>query len=588
MRVLLLILILLNVAMAGSKIDDWDYNATQEPVEPTIASIPKSSPIRIKKVIPYTGGGGAFCSAPNMSSKKMIGFSVGGAKDANNFYDNIANGYLPKIGSITYEGVFYNHYFDTGKGNKVCKDMFCPSYTTAVQKSIFNEAKEYYLSVGLNSNIKDSDFKRKKLNIVVVLDISGSMGSSFDQYYYDHGKKIKSDSQLSKIKIANQAIVAMIKHLKGYDSLGVVLFDDRAYRAKPLRRVELTDMKAIKKHILDLTSRGGTNWSAGYKAGVSLFKDALKDPKEYENRIIFLTDAMPNRGELSKKGLFGMVDDASKKGIFTTFIGIGVDFNSDLVEQVSKTKGANYFAVHSLKEFKKRLDEEFDYMVTPLVFDLKMSIDSENYEIKDIYGSPEADKKSKTVMFVNTLFPSKTEDEKTKGGVILVKLKKIGKGSDLKLKVSYKTRDGKVYTNTQKVELTDDLHYDNSGIKKAILLSEYVSVIKNWIVDTRASCNNKDLPPIAYPTDRCCFGCYTPEPWENPNYKRVKTWEKHPCQLKVSQGYKKLFSIFAQKYKKDMKTLGDKSLEKEYKTLKQLINYKKEDNTKVDDWVIGR
>ena len=33
--------------------------------------------------------------------------------------------------------------------------------------------------------MKEADFARKKLNLVIVLDISGSMGSQYNQYYYD-------------------------------------------------------------------------------------------------------------------------------------------------------------------------------------------------------------------------------------------------------------------------------------------------------------------------------------------------------------------------------------------------------------------
>ena len=44
-----------------------------------------------------------------------IGFSIGGAKDINNFRENIKNGYFPIYTDITYNGLFYNYYFDTGK-----------------------------------------------------------------------------------------------------------------------------------------------------------------------------------------------------------------------------------------------------------------------------------------------------------------------------------------------------------------------------------------------------------------------------------------------------------------------------------------
>ena len=44
--------------------------------------------------------------------------------------------------------------------------------------------------------------------------------------------------------------------------------------------------------------------------------------------------------------------------------GVGLDFNTELVESITKVKGANYFAVHSPGEFRRRLVDEFDYAVT--------------------------------------------------------------------------------------------------------------------------------------------------------------------------------------------------------------------------------
>jgi len=142
-------------------VDDWDYNATKQTLSTKSA-----------RVMPMA------TAAPMM--RKSLGLAVGGAKDADNFYENLKNDYLPKIDSITYEGVFYDHYFKSQNSDE-CKDLFCPTYTTAVDKNPFGESTEYWLSVGLDSNIKNME--RKKLNIVVVLDISGSMGSPFDQYY---------------------------------------------------------------------------------------------------------------------------------------------------------------------------------------------------------------------------------------------------------------------------------------------------------------------------------------------------------------------------------------------------------------------
>jgi len=253
--------LLFSMSKHQNKIDDWDENATnpKEQLDTSGAIQPTNM------------------SAPMVKMKAMkmsLGLSVGGAKDANNFYENLKNNYLPKLESITYEGVFYDHYFKQKEQN--CKELFCPNFETAIRDEMFSGKKEHFLSVGLSSNLDSTTFKRKKLNLVVVLDISGSMSSPFDRYYYDGKNNDHEESEKSKMEIANHSIASMIDHLAGHDSFGVVLFDNNSYLAKPLREVAKTDMKAIKGHILDLRSKGGTNWSAGYKSGLKLFDGVEK------------------------------------------------------------------------------------------------------------------------------------------------------------------------------------------------------------------------------------------------------------------------------------------------------------------------
>ena len=595
------VLIILSVSCVISysssekKIDDWQYNATIEIEEG------RSLPASLSRL---KGGSIRMQMAPSSQTfSKTLGLSVGGARDANNFYENIKHGYLPKIHSITYEGVFAEHYFDI-ETKEQCNELFCPNFFTAVIKNPYTQEVEYYINAGLASGIKEKDFKRKKLNLVIVLDISGSMSSPFNAYYYDRGKKVKApkeDLNKSKMQIANESIVAMFNHLTDDDRLGIVLFDDRAYLAKPLRLVKYTDMEAIKRHVLELQPRGGTNWSAGYKKGLSLFEkleQALRNQDEYENRIIFLTDAMPNRGELSEHGLFGLFKKASNKGIYTTFIGIGVDFNNDLVHLVSRTKGANYFSVHSSTAFKKRMDKEFDYWVTPLVFDLKMELISNNFSIDAIYGAPEADKKNGTLFYLGTLFPSDTKDERVKGGIILVKLKK-GPDSTTNafLRLSYKDRSGKIHKIKKKVSFSKCCYYENSAIRKGILLAQYVSLMQNWLIDARKECNDYVSSPQPVPPIR--KKPYPPEPPhilkqkalsyppDRPEWVYIKSWERRSCPLKVSPGYKKLFSFFFNYFKNEISALNGSDLKKELDTVKFLADLKKNnDKEKIDDWQI--
>ncbi|MBU7017178.1 MAG: VWA domain-containing protein [Theionarchaea archaeon] len=524
----------------GEKIDDWQYE-------------PGPSPMVL------------YHTAP-MLMEGTIGLSAGGAKDINNFRENIKNNYLPLLTDITYEGLFYSYFFDTGEKEK-CTELFCPSYSYAITEDPFSQKVEYYMAVGLNSGIRESDFERKKLNLVIVLDISGSMSSSFDEYYYDKFGNLMTiepeDSGMSKMEIANHSVVSLLSHLTEEDRLGVVLYNDEGYLAKPLRSVSETDMEAIKNHILEINAGGGTYMSAGMEIATGLF-EGLPVDEEYENRIIFLTDAMPNIGETKKEGLLGMTEKNAESHVYTTFIGIGVDFNTELVEYITKIRGANYYAVHSSKQFKERMDEEFEYMVTPLVFNLELMLESSGYEIEMVYGSPEADEATGQLMKVNTLFPSKKEEGETKGGLILLKLKKLSPDGQLMLRVTYEDRKGVIHTSEEPVvfQERDAEFFENSGIRKGVLLVRYANLMKNWINDERKSIQEGIPVEPSVNTEVGIVICV-----------QLGEWERQSILLRVSEGYRELFETFKEYFIREMREIGDETLEQELQILDKLITH---------------
>jgi len=541
---------LILLAISGSTLLLIGYEST--PIQPLGSPIGPVGPPSI----------GLPSYAPAAYESK-IGFSTGGAKDIGNFRENIQNNYLPLPSDITYEGLFYDYYFDTGQTQE-CTKLFCPSYTYAFSEDPFSKEGEYYLQVGLNSGI--TEFQRKKLNLVIVLDISGSMGSSFSSYYYDTLglEENPEDQDKSKMEIANEAVVGLIKHLNDDDYFGVVVFDDEAYIGKYLSRVGDTNMEAIKQHILELQDQGGTNMEAGYKTGTELFdRFQNADPKEYENRIIFLTDAMPNLGDLSEEGLLGMTKTNANNGIYTTFIGIGVDFNTELIETMTKIRGANYYSVHSAKEFKERMDDEFEYMVTPLVFDLELTLEAEGYEIEIVYGSPEANEATGQLMKVNTLFPSKQKEGETRGGIVLLKLKKTT-GGTIKLKTTYKDRDGKEDGQEVTIQLSEVAPntYQNLGIRKGILLSRYANVMKHWMIEERKSVDkNQTVRVLITIEDGIVIPIDIP----------LGRWERKSVELKVTDDYKKIFSTFKNHLIAENKVLKDETLQQEIDLLDLLL-----------------
>jgi Ca-activated chloride channel family protein len=525
------------------------------------------------------GGSSSVTPSPSTSSsmyssssryEDTIGFSTGGAKNIVNFRENIDNGYLPLPTDVTCEGLFYDYYFDTVM-SQPCDELFCPSYSTAVTRDPISHQTEYYLSVGLNSGLKESDFQRKQLNLVIVLDISSSMTENFDQYYYD-GNRDSYDNEgifrKTKIDCAKDAVVTVLRQLNEDDRIAVVLFNGDAILASAWERAKEWTIRRIEDDIWDIRATGSTNMDAGMKMASDLFRiNGLYDQREYENRIIVLTDAQTNTGDTSSTGLYRDVEKNAEKRIYTTFVGIGVDFNTQLIELISKTKGANYYAVHSPGEFREKMEDEFEFMVTPLVFDLELKFESRGWRIERVFGNPGADMDSGRLMTINTLFPSKSKGGNTKGGIVLLKLRRLTSEDDdrIYLRVDYEDRNGRDGSSRSVIRLDDvePEHFDNTGIQKGVLLSRYAALLQNWMLDERTYLrdNSRWKARIDEDTGISC------------NLDYSHNWERQSVRLKVSEPYSWLFGKFSQYFKDEMNDIGDYTLEQELDILDELAEY---------------
>ncbi|MFC1900952.1 VWA domain-containing protein [Chloroflexota bacterium] len=504
----------------------------------------------------------------NGSSSSTVGLAVGGAKDVNNFRENINNDYSPLPTDISYEGLFYDYYFDTEEDTE-CRKLFCPSYSLAIAPDPFSGKPDYYLSVGLNSGLQERDFQRKKLNLVIVLDISSSMRGEFDRYYYDRfGNEIDvgyDKMNRKKIEVALESVISIIDHLDEDDRFGLVLFNGSARLAEPLVRMDYANINRLKDRIRKITTSGSTRLSAGMQMATGLYEDLpYYDPSEYENRIIFLTDAMPNQGDTSKTGLLGMAENNADNRIHTTFIGIGVDFNTELVDYITRIRGANYYSVQYAKQFRERMENEFEHMVTPLVFNLQLTLHARGWDILKVYGSPEADEATGELMKVNTLFPSEKKGGETRGGIVLLKLKRTGSGHSLRLRTSYEDRNGNPDYSETSIVFHDETSvlYENSGIRKAILLSRYADLMKNWTIDEREHAH------LSYPWNPCVDdeeGIIVPP--------ALGQWERQSLPLMISECYRVLFEEFLDYFRYEMGILYDETLSQEVDIMEKLIHY---------------
>ncbi|QLH79893.1 VWA domain-containing protein [Halosimplex rubrum] len=504
-------------------------------------------------------------TATAVAADGSVGLAAGGAKDIGTFRRNVEEGYLPLPESLSYEGMFYDYYFETGDPGRLCGATFGPAYSPAVTADPLSGETERYLTVGLNSGLAADEFERKRLNLTVVVDVSGSMSDEFDDYYYDqfgNEQTPKGDTDRKKIEVAREALVALTEQLRPGDRLGVVLYDDESTVAKPLRPVEATDMDAIRDHIReDIEAGGGTRLSAGVADATDMLREYDDaDRAVYENRTIVLTDAMPNLGETDAGDLRGRLADNADRQRYTTFVGVGVDFNAELVDAITSIEGANYYSVHSADEFTRRLGEEFKYMVTPLVFDLELSLDAAGYDIERVYGTTAAEEATGRIMHVNTLFASPSEGGKSRGGVVLVQVDRQSADAVLDLTVTWTDRRGRSHENATRIRFPDAEpdYYANSGVRKAVLLSRYADLLKNWMVDER---EREDETPA--PDD----GIQVPPPEE-----QLGKWEQQSVPLTVSDTYEQRIRAFREYFRAEMDAIGDEALAQEVEIMGPILD----------------
>merc|ERR1712060_736445 len=120
--------------------------------------------------------------------------------------------------------------------------------------------------------------------------------------------------------------------------------------------------------------------------------------------------------------------------------------------------------------------------------------------IEESFGSGDDEKAiddGGEVMNVKSMFPSQhDENDQVKGGVVVLKLKSAVNGKknasyNMEIRSVYKDVDGKEYKLENSVLFgggeenmnfkKDEEYFDNSGIRKALLLVRYVQLLKLWM-----------------------------------------------------------------------------------------------------------
>jgi Ca-activated chloride channel homolog len=182
---------------------------------------------------------------------------------------------------------------------------------------------DMYATVDIKAvNYKGAE--RPALNISIVVDRSGSMS----------GEKIE------QVKDAARQMVGL---LGDKDRVSIVSYGSDVTIEFPAQLATTENRAQMINVINRMEVSGGTNLSGGYERGLAEVQ-RWKTPTSI-NRVLLMSDGNANIGVTYLPDLKRMASDALQHGVSLSTIGVGLDYNEDLMAQLANEGAGNYYFV---------------------------------------------------------------------------------------------------------------------------------------------------------------------------------------------------------------------------------------------------